>query len=83
MAEFLKGISKLKLILILKDSRIVQLFQIAYCEFFEASKATEWQSVFKQQHMPSLLQKQKIHMILHVVECMKELGPSSAFSAER
>eukprot|EP00731_Ephydatia_muelleri_P001801 Em0001g1801a len=65
-----------------------KLFQIAYCEFFDASKAAEWQSVCQgfvdavKQHMPSLLQKPKTHMILHLVQCMKELGPSSAFSAE-
>ncbi|KAL5473733.1 hypothetical protein EMCRGX_G028267 [Ephydatia muelleri] len=33
-------------------------------------------------HMPELLQ-QKTHLILHLVDCMRELGPSSAFSAER
>ena len=41
--------------------------------FFEAIKM----------HMPELLQKQKTHLILHLVDCMRELGPSSAFSAER
>ncbi|KAL5506628.1 hypothetical protein EMCRGX_G008324 [Ephydatia muelleri] len=60
--------------------------KIAIC--VDASKAAEWQSVCQgfidavKQHMPSLLQKPKTHMILHLVQCMKELGPSSAFSAE-
>eukprot|EP00731_Ephydatia_muelleri_P013950 Em0007g1260a len=53
---------------------ISKLFQIAYCEFFDASKAAEWQSVCQgfvdadKQHMPSLLQKPKTHMILHLVQ---------------
>eukprot|EP00731_Ephydatia_muelleri_P005893 Em0003g141a len=63
-----------------------KLFQIAIC--VDASKAAEWQSVCQgfidavKQHMPSLLQKPKTHMILHLIQCMKDIGPSSAFSAE-
>ena len=77
----------LSLFITLRDSYSGQLFQIAIC--VDASKAAEWQSVCQgfidavKQHMPPLLQKPKTHMILHLVQCMKELGPSSAFSAER
>eukprot|EP00731_Ephydatia_muelleri_P001375 Em0001g1375a len=35
------------------------------------------------QHMPSLLNKQKTHLILHLVESMVKFGPCSSFSAER
>ena len=34
-------------------------------------------------HMPHLLQRRKIHLLLHLVQCMNEFGPSSAFNAER
>lgn len=34
-------------------------------------------------YMPELLHKQKVHLILHLVESMALFGPSSAFSAER
>ena len=34
-------------------------------------------------HMPTFLQKQKTHLILHLVECMDEFGPTSSFNAER
>ena len=66
-----------------------QVFQIAYCEFFAMSLYEEWSKICVafveaiKMHMPELLQKQKTHLILHLVDCMRELGPSSAFSAER
>ena len=34
-------------------------------------------------HMPHLLQRKKTHLLLHLVHCMNEFGPSSAFNAER
>ena len=34
-------------------------------------------------HMHKLHRKQKTHLILHLVDCMRELGPSSAFFADR
>ena len=33
--------------------------------------------------MPELLQKQKTHLALHLVDSMIKFGPCSAFSAER
>ena len=33
--------------------------------------------------MPTFLQKQKTHLILHLVECADEFGPTSSFNAER
>lgn len=67
----------------------MQVFQIAYCEFFAMSMYEEWSRICVafvgaiKTHMPELLQKQKTHLILHLVDCMREWGPSSAFSAER
>ncbi|KAL5457269.1 hypothetical protein EMCRGX_G034516 [Ephydatia muelleri] len=59
------------------------------CEFFAMSLYEEWSKICVafveaiKMHMPELLQKQKTHLIRHLVDCMRELGPSSAFSAER
>jgi hypothetical protein len=33
--------------------------------------------------MPTMLRKQKVHYILHLVQCMQDYGPSSSFCAER
>ena len=33
--------------------------------------------------MPELLNKPKVYLILHLVDCMVNLGPCSAFSTER
>lgn len=30
-----------------------------------------------------MLKKPKVHLMLHLVECMKEFGPTSAFNSER
>ena len=30
-----------------------------------------------------MLNKQKVHLILHLVECMEQFGPTSAFNSER
>ena len=56
-----------------------QVFQIAYCEFFTMSLYEEWSRISVafvealKTHMPELLQ-QKTHLILHLVDCMRELG---------
>ncbi|KAL5488742.1 hypothetical protein EMCRGX_G017729 [Ephydatia muelleri] len=66
-----------------------KVFRIAYCCHFKLSDAEEWQQLCEEfvknvkDYMPALLKKQKVHTILHLVECMISYGPSSAFSAER
>lgn len=35
------------------------------------------------QCQPNMLRKQKVHMVLHLLECMEEFGPTSAFNSER
>eukprot|EP00731_Ephydatia_muelleri_P006261 Em0003g509a len=66
-----------------------KVFQIAYCEFFCVQLSEEWKSLCcsfidsVKTHMPLLLNKPKTHLILHLVDCMIDFGPSSAFSAER
>ncbi|KAL5494053.1 hypothetical protein EMCRGX_G015323 [Ephydatia muelleri] len=66
-----------------------KVFQIAYCDIFKASSADSCRNVCQafvdsaKRHMPTLLDKQKTHLLLHLVDCMVQFGPSSAFSAER
>ena len=35
------------------------------------------------QCQPDMLRKQKVHMVLHLVDCMEEFGPTSALNSER
>ncbi|KAL5476131.1 hypothetical protein EMCRGX_G026039 [Ephydatia muelleri] len=66
-----------------------EVFQIAYCSFFELSKAEAWHQICVdfvhsvRDFMPKMLRKQKVHYILHLVQCMQDYGPSSSFCAER
>ena len=46
---------------------------IAYKEFLTLAK----------EHMPSLLQKPKMHLLLHLSSNMTDFGPASYFNTER
>ena len=35
------------------------------------------------EHQPEMLKKQKVHLLLHLPESMKEFGPTSCFNTER
>ena len=35
------------------------------------------------QNEPSMLKKQKVHLTLHLVEYLKQFGPTSSFNSER
>ncbi len=67
----------------------MQVFQIAYCMPFSEDMSTEYQTTCEEflkivkSNDPSLLNKVKIHLLLHLVDCMKEFGPSSSFNTER
>ncbi|KAL5506041.1 hypothetical protein EMCRGX_G007607 [Ephydatia muelleri] len=79
-----KAWAQMAIFILSKQRRI-----IAYCCHFKLSDAEEWQQLCEEfvknvkDYMPALLKKQKVHTILHLVECMISYGPSSAFSAER
>ncbi|KAL5479645.1 hypothetical protein EMCRGX_G023196 [Ephydatia muelleri] len=65
-----------------------KVFHIAYCDFFDPTEANAWQQIYidfvhsVRTFMPKQLHKQKVRYLLHLVERMKNYGPSSAFSAE-
>ena len=52
-------------------------------------KKAEWTDVCKRfvdsvaEHRPEMLKKQKIHLMLHYVDCMEQFGPTSSFNSER
>ena len=65
------------------------MFRIAYCNYFTEELSTEWEGICEEfvltvkSSLPELLMKPKVHLILHLVSCMQDFGPSSAFGAER
>ena len=56
---------------------------------FNPDKYLEWKGiVFRfveaiKFHKPSLLKKQKIHLLLHLIDNMVDFGPTSSFCTER
>ena len=65
------------------------MFRIAYCNYFTEELSTEWEGICEEfvltvkSCLPELLMKPKVHLLLHLVNCMQDFGPSSAFDAER
>ena len=64
-------------------------FYTTYCAFFKPTKAEECQLICTElvdsvmKNMPEMQYKLKIHLLLHLVECMHMFGPCSTFNAER
>lgn len=67
----------------------LQIFRIAYCDLYEPSKEEELTDTCSEfvyavhQNKPEMSKRQKIHLMLHLVECMKQYGPTSSFNSER
>lgn len=68
---------------------ILKIFMISYCNFYDPGKATEWKAICKtfvdtvSCYKPHMMKKQKIHLMLHLIDCMEQFGPTSAFNSER
>eukprot|EP00731_Ephydatia_muelleri_P008059 Em0004g397a len=65
------------------------VFAIAYAKSYNRHLKEQWKSVCQnfidsvKVHFPNLLRRPKMHLILHLIECLEQYGPTSAFSAER
>ncbi|KAL5506819.1 hypothetical protein EMCRGX_G008563 [Ephydatia muelleri] len=66
-----------------------KVFAIAYAKSYNRHLKEQWKSVCQnfidsvKVHFPNLLRRPKMHLILHLIECLEQYGPTSAFSAER
>ncbi|KAL5484433.1 hypothetical protein EMCRGX_G020930 [Ephydatia muelleri] len=72
-----------------KYCRICMVFAIAYAKSYNRHLKEQWKSVCQnfidsvKVHFLNLLRRPKMHLILHLIECLEQYGPTSAFSAER
>ena len=68
---------------------IYQVFKLAYCEYFDPANIKEAEEICQKfvqdvkKYDPKLLEKQKIHLILHLPENMAQFGPTASFNTER
>ena len=67
----------------------LQVFQIAYCIHYNPQKRGECEEVCRSfvnkvcRVYPGFGQKPKIHLLLHLPECMDNFGPTAAYNTER
>ncbi len=69
-------------------SLLLQVFKLAYCDYYQPDKEEEWKAICKAfveaaKDYPPMQGKLKIHLMLHLIDNMKEFGPTSAFNTER
>ena len=70
-------------------ANFVKVFKIAYCDYYHPSLFSEWSGVCREfveavsHYQPEMLKKQKVHLLLHLAECVVQFGPTSAFNSER
>ncbi len=70
-------------------SLLLQVFKLAYCGKFEAERVVQCQRICVefvqavQITFPEMLQKPKIHLLLHLIDSMRDFGPASGFNTER
>ena len=66
-----------------------QVFRIAYCEYYNPEEKHNYEVICQDfvskvcRVYPSFSQKPKVHLLLHLVQCMEWFGPTSAFNTER
>lgn len=62
---------------------------MSYCDNFWESNESKCKEICKEfvqaikDNFPEYAKKVKIHLILHLVDCMISFGPTSAFNTER
>ena len=61
---------------------ILQVFKIAYCDFFCISNQDVCKEIFYH-YFPDFRRKVKIHILLHLVDCFVDFGPTSGYNTER
>ena len=66
-----------------------QVFKICYCDQFSAENELECRYICTsfiesvKKFFPEQLKKLKVHLILHLVDDMKEFGPTASFNTEK
>ena len=67
----------------------LQVFQMAYCNQYRPDEKRQLEQICVDfvlrvcQVYPGFAQKPKVHLLLHLVQCMEWFGPTSAFNTER
>lgn len=62
---------------------------MAYCDNFSEGKYQQCKDICEdfvhtiEHHFPDFAKKAKIHLLLHLVDRMKDFGPTSTFNTER
>lgn len=68
---------------------MTKVFKIAYCDLFVKSKESTCKEICKQcvekiySIYPEFGRKVKIHLLLHLTDCMIQFGPTQGFNTER
>ena len=67
----------------------MQVFKAAYCSPYSAEKEGDVLGLCQNfvdavySYKPEMLQKPKLHLLLHLAENMTEFGPTASFNTER
>ena len=67
----------------------MQVFKIAYCDRVNPESMGYYENIAQNfvatstWHFPTLRRKSKIHLLLHLPEHMRMLGPTSSYNTER
>ncbi len=67
---------------------LLQVFKLAYCDYYHPDKEEDWKTICSSfveaaKDYPPMNKKLKVHLMLHLIDNMKEFGPTSAFNIER
>lgn len=64
---------------------LIQVFLATYCKSVSASLSSSCEDFVMnaKQYMPSLLQKSKVHLLLHLSTNVEDFGHAASFNSER